>query len=50
LRHHLQQLDIKSAVHFASFYQKLVFFGHALEVLLHSIIEAVEDAERGDDE
>ncbi|TCD70639.1 hypothetical protein EIP91_002358 [Steccherinum ochraceum] len=42
LRFHLENDQSKEAVRFASYYQHLVFFAHALEVLLHSVVE--EDA------
>ncbi|THH02492.1 hypothetical protein EW026_g342 [Hermanssonia centrifuga] len=42
LRFHLESNQIKEAVLFASHYQHLVFFAHALEILLHSVVE--EDA------
>ncbi|KAL6299040.1 RIC1-domain-containing protein [Sparassis latifolia] len=39
---HLENSQLKEAVFFASHYQHLVFFAHALEILLHSVVE--EDA------
>ncbi|OBZ79139.1 Guanine nucleotide exchange factor subunit ric1 [Grifola frondosa] len=36
---HLENAQIKEAVLFASHYQHLVFFAHALEILLHSVVE-----------
>lgn len=36
---HLDNGQIKEAVAFASHYQNLVFFAHALEILLHSVVE-----------
>ncbi|OCH96704.1 RIC1-domain-containing protein [Obba rivulosa] len=43
LRHvllfHLRNGQVKEAVLFASHYQRLVYFAHALEILLHSVIE-----------
>lgn len=42
LRVHLEAGQIEEAVSFASHYQDLVFFAHALEILLHSVVE--EDA------
>ena len=48
LRVHLEAGQIKEAVSFASHYQDLVFFAHALEILLHSVVE--EDASVGRDE
>ncbi|KAI0639098.1 RIC1-domain-containing protein [Trametes polyzona] len=40
---HLQNSQCKEAVTFASHYQHLVYFAHALEILLHTVVE--EDAE-----
>lgn len=40
LRHQLQRGQLDDAVAFASNYQSLVFFSHALEVLLHMVLEA----------
>ncbi|KAF8349800.1 RIC1-domain-containing protein [Amanita rubescens] len=45
LLHHLENCQIKEAVTFASHYQELVFFAHALEILLHTVVES----EAGDD-
>jgi len=42
LMFHLSNDQVKEAVLFASHYQHLVFFAHALEILLHCVIE--EDA------
>ncbi|EMD41642.1 hypothetical protein CERSUDRAFT_128592 [Gelatoporia subvermispora B] len=39
---HLRNGQVREAVFFASHYQHLVYFAHALEILLHSVIE--EDA------
>ena len=39
LRVHIDNGQIKEAVAFASHYQHLVFFAHALEILLHSVVE-----------
>lgn len=43
----------KEAVTFASHYQHLVYFAHALEILLHTVVEedaeAVETAEKSED-
>lgn len=44
LRYHLGRSQLKEAVKFASSYQNLVFFAHALEVLLHTILEAETDS------
>lgn len=43
LRFHLNRLQIREAVIFASHYQHLVFFAHALEILLHTVIESETD-------
>ena len=39
LRVHLEAGQVKESVAFAAHYQNLVFFGHALEILLHSVVE-----------
>ena len=39
---HLENSQGKEAVAFASHYQHLVYFAHALEILLHNVVE--EDA------
>jgi len=54
LRFHLAAGQVQEAVSFASHYQHLVFFAHALEILLHTVVEseaAGEDATtaNGDD-
>ncbi|KAJ7770879.1 RIC1-domain-containing protein [Mycena maculata] len=36
---HLQARQVNEAVVFASHYQNLVFFAHALEILLHTVVE-----------
>jgi RAB6A-GEF complex partner protein 1 len=43
LRFHLSRSQVREAVTFASHYQSLVFFAHALEVLLHTVIESETD-------
>ncbi|KAF8490724.1 RIC1-domain-containing protein [Gautieria morchelliformis] len=43
LRFHLGRSQVREAVAFASHYQNLVFFSHALEVLLHTVIESETD-------
>ncbi|KAI0359068.1 RIC1-domain-containing protein [Trametes cingulata] len=43
---HLENSQCKEAVTFASHYQHLVYFAHALEILLHTVVE--EDAEAGE--
>src|ERR1700761_2343269 len=45
LRFHLEQCKVDQAVQFASHYQTLVFFAHALEVLLHTVLETEVDNE-----
>lgn len=37
---HLEAGQVQQAVLFASHYQKLVYFAHALEILLHTIVES----------
>ncbi|THH29722.1 hypothetical protein EUX98_g4465 [Antrodiella citrinella] len=39
LRFHLENDQCKEAVRFALYYQHLVFFAHALEILLHGVVE-----------
>ena len=50
---HLANAQAKEAVTFASHYQHLVYFAHALEILLHTVVEedaeAVEAAEKSED-
>ncbi|KIK71385.1 hypothetical protein GYMLUDRAFT_331920 [Collybiopsis luxurians FD-317 M1] len=40
LRSHLEANQLKEAVVFASHYQNLVYFAHALEILLHDVVES----------
>lgn len=40
LLYHLENNQVKEAVEFASHYKNLVFFAHALEVLLHTVVES----------
>lgn len=44
LRFHLTRNQRKEAVQFASHYQNLVYFAHALEILLHAVLEDEADA------
>ncbi|KAF7306568.1 RIC1 domain-containing protein [Mycena indigotica] len=39
LLYHLEARQVHEAVVFASHYQSLVFFAHALEILLHTVVE-----------
>ncbi|CED84934.1 WD40 repeat protein [Phaffia rhodozyma] len=43
LRFHLSCGQVKAAVRFASFYQSLSYFAHALEILLHGVLEQEAD-------
>ncbi|KAJ3856637.1 RIC1-domain-containing protein [Lentinula lateritia] len=45
LRSHLEASQVKEAVVFASHYQDLVYFAHALEILLHDVVEHETDSE-----
>ncbi|KAI0823049.1 RIC1-domain-containing protein [Trametes gibbosa] len=47
LQFHLENIQCKEAVTFASHYQHLVYFAHALEILLHTVVE--EDADGVDE-
>jgi hypothetical protein len=40
---HLEEGRVKDAVQLAGQYQNLVFFAHALEILLHTVVEAEPD-------
>ncbi|OAX44898.1 RIC1-domain-containing protein [Rhizopogon vinicolor AM-OR11-026] len=40
LRYHLESGQVKEAVTLARHYQHLVFFAHALEILLHTVVES----------
>jgi hypothetical protein len=45
LRFHLTAGQVQEAVTFASHYQHLVFFAHALEILLHTVVESEPPSE-----
>ncbi|KAG6335629.1 hypothetical protein ID866_3465 [Astraeus odoratus] len=45
LRYHLESVQVQEAVQLASHYQHLVFFAHALEILLHTVVESEVSAE-----
>jgi len=45
LLHYLEACRTEDAVIFASYYKELTFFAHALEILLHTIVEAEADME-----
>ena len=45
LLHYLEACRIEDAVTLASYYKELTFFAHALEILLHTIVEAEADLE-----
>ncbi|KAG0167795.1 hypothetical protein DFQ28_002894 [Apophysomyces sp. BC1034] len=49
LRHLLKRGLEEDAVVFARAYEKLVYFGHALEILLHTILEEETDKRLGED-
>lgn len=40
LLHHLETKQVNNAVQFATNYRKLIYFPHALEMLLHTVVEA----------
>lgn len=44
LRFHLSRSQTREAVVFASHYQHLVYFAHALEILLHAVLEDEADS------
>ncbi|KAI9731658.1 MAG: hypothetical protein M1818_007788 [Claussenomyces sp. TS43310] len=43
LRHHLAHFDSSSALHLAHQYQNLHYFAHALEILLHNVLDEEVD-------
>jgi hypothetical protein len=45
LLHYLEAGRTEEAVTFATYYKELTFFAHALEILLHTIVEAEADLE-----
>ncbi|KDQ20395.1 hypothetical protein BOTBODRAFT_26402 [Botryobasidium botryosum FD-172 SS1] len=47
LLHHLGRGQVREAVLFASHYEHLVFFSHALEILLHMVLEDEADLDYG---
>jgi len=44
LRHHLAHYDSAAALHLSHFYQKLPYFSHSLEILLHDVLDDEVDA------
>lgn len=46
LRYNLESDQLRDAVSFALHYQHLVFFAHALEILLHSVVEEDNSTQR----
>ncbi|TDL28863.1 RIC1-domain-containing protein [Rickenella mellea] len=49
LQCHLEANEVKQAVSFASHYEDLVYFSHALEILLHTVVESEADMSSSDD-
>ncbi|EGO28420.1 hypothetical protein SERLADRAFT_445869 [Serpula lacrymans var. lacrymans S7.9] len=45
LQYHLESGQVKEAVLLASHYEHLVFFAHALEILLHTVVESESTVE-----
>ncbi|KDQ54856.1 hypothetical protein JAAARDRAFT_37967 [Jaapia argillacea MUCL 33604] len=52
LRSRLETGQVQEAVVFATHYQNLVYFAHALEILLHTVVESepTQSSSNGDDE
>ncbi|KAK3671154.1 WD40 repeat protein [Recurvomyces mirabilis] len=44
LRHHLAEYNSPAALHLASSYQDLPYFAHALEILLHDVLDSEVDS------
>lgn len=44
LRHHLAQYDSSAALHLSHSFQRLPYFAHSLEVLLHNVLDEEVDA------
>lgn len=49
LHYHLRENQVDQAVAFASHYQALIFFAHALEILLHTVLESDEEETQNED-
>ncbi|THU88454.1 RIC1-domain-containing protein [Dendrothele bispora CBS 962.96] len=49
LKFHLEASQVREAVTFASHYQNLVYFAHALEILLHTVVESDADSDSKSD-
>ena len=49
LQTHLQSDEVQQAVSFASHYESLIYFAHALEILLHTVVESEADIGDFDD-
>ncbi|KAL5534531.1 hypothetical protein ACEPAG_994 [Sanghuangporus baumii] len=45
LHAHLQAGEVGQAVSFSKHYEKLVYFAHALEILLHTVVESEADSD-----
>lgn len=44
LRHHLARYDSSAALHLSHYYEKLPYFSHSLELLLHDVLDDEVDA------